>query len=120
MTHHHHHLIPLTIGLYDLENDLCMCHTHYSGSDCSQLSCSLNCGQHGSCREGRCICDDGWYGSNCQHKKCDIRCLEHGKCHNGTCHCQNGWMGKHCTLSMLINLIMIYHKNNIGKNTNNL
>ena len=115
MTHHHHHLIPLTIGLYDLENDLCMCHTHYSGSDCSQLSCSLNCGQHGSCREGRCICDDGWYGSNCQHKKCDIRCLEHGKCHNGTCHCQNGWMGKHCTLSMLINLIMIYHKNIIEK-----
>ncbi|KAH9422932.1 Teneurin-2 [Dermatophagoides pteronyssinus] len=89
-------------GLYDLENDLCMCHTHYSGSDCSQLSCSLNCGQHGSCREGRCICDDGWYGSNCQHKKCDIRCLEHGKCHNGTCHCQNGWMGKHCTLNGLV------------------
>ncbi|KAH9517406.1 Teneurin-2 [Dermatophagoides farinae] len=86
-------------GVYDFENDLCICHNHYSGSDCSKLSCSLNCGQNGLCHEGRCHCNDGWYGSNCQYKKCDIRCLEHGKCYNGTCHCQNGWMGKHCTLN---------------------
>ncbi|XP_043269073.1 teneurin-a isoform X3 [Venturia canescens] len=85
-------------GSYDLETASCICEEHWTGVDCSQPSCDLKCGPHGSCEQGRCKCHDGWTGTQCDQKPCDARCAEHGQCKNGTCVCSQGWNGRHCTL----------------------
>lgn len=85
-------------GQYDLESAQCVCDRHWSGPDCSQPVCSLNCGPHGRCDSGRCRCDPGWTGAHCELLPCDPRCNEHGQCKNGTCVCSQGWNGRHCTL----------------------
>ncbi|XP_044012987.1 teneurin-a isoform X1 [Aphidius gifuensis] len=85
-------------GSYDLEIAACVCEEHWTGVDCSQPSCGLDCGPHGSCEQGRCKCHDGWTGTKCDQKPCDQRCAEHGQCKNGTCVCSQGWNGRHCTL----------------------
>ncbi|XP_058794630.1 teneurin-a isoform X3 [Phymastichus coffea] len=85
-------------GTYDLETASCACEEHWTGVDCSQPSCGLDCGLHGTCESGRCKCQDGWTGTKCDQKPCDPRCAEHGQCKNGTCVCSQGWNGKHCTL----------------------
>ncbi|XP_034947958.1 teneurin-a isoform X2 [Chelonus insularis] len=85
-------------GSYDLETGTCLCEEHWTGADCSQSSCSLDCGSHGSCEQGVCKCHDGWTGTKCDQKPCDPRCAEHGQCKNGTCVCSQGWNGRHCTL----------------------
>jgi len=41
-------------GTYDLETAACVCEEHWTGVDCSQPSCGLDCGLHGSCEQGRC------------------------------------------------------------------
>ncbi|EFN60940.1 Teneurin-3 [Camponotus floridanus] len=41
-------------GTYDLESAACVCEEHWTGVDCSQPSCGLDCGPHGSCEQGRC------------------------------------------------------------------
>lgn len=41
-------------GTYDLESAACVCEEHWTGVDCSQPSCGLDCGPHGSCERGRC------------------------------------------------------------------
>ncbi|KAJ8676085.1 hypothetical protein QAD02_011871, partial [Eretmocerus hayati] len=85
-------------GNYDLESASCVCEEHWTGVDCSQPSCGLDCGPHGTCEKGRCKCQDNWTGTKCDQKPCDPRCAEHGQCKNGTCVCSQGWNGKHCTL----------------------
>ncbi|XP_024941633.1 teneurin-a isoform X3 [Cephus cinctus] len=85
-------------GSYDLESASCICEEHWTGVDCSQPSCGLDCGPHGSCEQGRCKCHDEWTGTKCDQKPCDLRCAEHGQCKNGTCVCSQGWNGRHCTL----------------------
>ncbi|XP_012287191.1 teneurin-a isoform X2 [Orussus abietinus] len=85
-------------GTYDLESAACICEEHWTGVDCSQPSCGLDCGPHGSCEQGRCKCHDDWAGTKCDQKPCDPRCAEHGQCKNGTCVCSQGWNGRHCTL----------------------
>lgn len=60
--------------------------------------CSLECGPHGRCRQGKCECVEGWTGEKCDSLPCDARCSEHGQCKNGTCVCFQGWNGLHCTL----------------------
>ncbi|KAL0125856.1 hypothetical protein PUN28_004718 [Cardiocondyla obscurior] len=85
-------------GTYDLESAACVCEEHWTGVDCSQPSCGLDCGLHGSCEQGRCKCHDDWTGTKCDQKPCDSRCAEHGQCKNGTCVCSQGWNGRHCTL----------------------
>ncbi|KAG5320005.1 TENA protein, partial [Acromyrmex heyeri] len=91
-------------GTYDLESAACVCEEHWTGVDCSQPSCGLDCGLHGSCEQGRCKhiyifrCHDDWTGTKCDQKPCDLRCAEHGQCKNGTCVCSQGWNGRHCTL----------------------
>ncbi|XP_016839726.1 teneurin-a isoform X5 [Nasonia vitripennis] len=85
-------------GTYDLETASCVCEEHWTGVDCSQPSCGLDCGLHGTCEKGRCKCQDNWTGTKCDQKPCDPRCAEHGQCRNGTCVCSQGWNGKHCTL----------------------
>ncbi|CAH2092036.1 unnamed protein product [Euphydryas editha] len=85
-------------GVYDLDAGRCVCDPLYTGDDCSQVVCSLDCGPHGVCAEGVCRCDDGWTGSLCDQRPCDSRCHEHGQCKNGTCVCTQGWNGRHCTL----------------------
>ncbi|XP_051159641.1 teneurin-a isoform X4 [Leptopilina boulardi] len=85
-------------GTYDLESAACICEEHWTGIDCSQPSCGLDCGPHGTCKQGVCKCHDDWTGAKCDQKPCDPRCAEHGQCKNGTCVCSQGWNGKHCTL----------------------
>ncbi|XP_022828977.1 teneurin-a isoform X4 [Spodoptera litura] len=85
-------------GVYDLDAGRCVCDPLYTGDDCSQVVCSLDCGPHGVCAEGVCRCDDGWTGSMCDQRPCDTRCHDHGQCKNGTCVCTQGWNGRHCTL----------------------
>ncbi|GBM06570.1 Teneurin-a [Araneus ventricosus] len=85
-------------GVFDLDTEQCICFDHWTGADCSKAKCSLDCGIHGRCEEGRCHCDQGWTGHRCDLRTCDPRCLEHGQCNNGTCVCIQGWMGRHCTL----------------------
>ncbi|XP_071056324.1 teneurin-a isoform X2 [Onthophagus taurus] len=85
-------------GVYDLETAKCICNRHWTGPDCSQALCNLDCGQHGKCDSGKCRCDPGWTGSKCEQLPCDPRCQEHGQCRNGTCVCSQGWNGRHCTL----------------------
>ncbi|XP_076628810.1 teneurin-a transmembrane protein isoform X11 [Colletes latitarsis] len=85
-------------GTYDLESATCVCEGHWTGVDCSQPSCGLNCGPHGTCEQGLCKCNDDWTGTKCDQKPCDPRCAEHGQCKNGTCVCSQGWNGRHCTL----------------------
>ena len=41
-------------GSYDLETAACICEEHWTGNDCSQPSCGLDCGPHGICEKGRC------------------------------------------------------------------
>ncbi|XP_063988492.1 teneurin-a isoform X1 [Diachasmimorpha longicaudata] len=86
-------------GSYDLETAQCICDDHWTGLDCSQPRCALQCGPHGSCEQGQCKCHDGWTGTKCDQKPCDSRCAEHGQCKNGTCVCSQGWNGRHCTLT---------------------
>ncbi|XP_015119824.1 teneurin-a [Diachasma alloeum] len=86
-------------GSYDLETAQCICDDHWTGLDCSQPRCALQCGPHGSCEQGECKCHDGWTGTKCDQKPCDSRCAEHGQCKNGTCVCSQGWNGRHCTLT---------------------
>ncbi|XP_076303284.1 teneurin-a transmembrane protein isoform X10 [Lasioglossum baleicum] len=85
-------------GTYDLESATCVCEGHWTGVDCSQPSCGLDCGPHGTCEQGVCKCNDDWTGTKCDQKPCDPRCAEHGQCKNGTCVCSQGWNGRHCTL----------------------
>ncbi|XP_046486280.1 teneurin-a isoform X2 [Neodiprion pinetum] len=85
-------------GTYDLEAASCICEEHWTGVDCSQPSCGLDCGLHGSCEQGHCKCHDDWTGSRCDQKPCDVRCADQGQCKNGTCVCSQGWNGRHCTL----------------------
>ncbi|XP_066592793.1 teneurin-a [Prorops nasuta] len=85
-------------GTYDLETASCVCEEHWTGPDCSQPSCGLDCGLHGFCEQGHCKCHDNWTGAKCDQKPCDPRCAEHGQCKNGTCVCSQGWNGRHCTL----------------------
>uniref|UniRef100_A0A1Y1LMI1 Tenascin-like protein n=2 Tax=Photinus pyralis TaxID=7054 RepID=A0A1Y1LMI1_PHOPY len=85
-------------GVYDLETAKCICNRHWTGPDCSQALCSLDCGLHGICDAGKCRCDIGWTGARCDQLPCDTRCQEHGQCRNGTCVCSQGWNGRHCTL----------------------
>ncbi|KAK0097058.1 hypothetical protein PV326_003446 [Microctonus aethiopoides] len=85
-------------GSYDLETATCICEEHWTGVDCSQPSCGLECGPHGSCEQGRCKCHDGWTDTKCDQKPCDPRCAANGQCKNGTCVCSQGWNGRHCTL----------------------
>uniref|UniRef100_A0A8W7Q3R7 EGF-like domain-containing protein n=1 Tax=Anopheles coluzzii TaxID=1518534 RepID=A0A8W7Q3R7_ANOCL len=90
-------------GTYDLDTGSCICDRHWTGIDCSQAVCSLDCGPNGICENGRCRCDDGWTGSLCDQLMCDPRCAEHGQCKNGTCVCSQGWNGRHCTLPGCVN-----------------
>ncbi|CAN7937034.1 unnamed protein product [Ixodes hexagonus] len=85
-------------GQFDLDLQRCVCDDQWTGPDCSQEKCDLNCGSHGRCQGGECICIEGWTGAKCNEKLCDIRCVEHGQCKNGTCLCIQGWNGRHCTL----------------------
>ncbi|CAH0560894.1 unnamed protein product [Brassicogethes aeneus] len=85
-------------GIYDLETAKCVCNRHWTGADCAQALCNLDCGPHGQCDTGKCRCDPGWTGSRCEQLPCDTRCQEHGQCKNGTCVCSQGWNGRHCTL----------------------
>uniref|UniRef100_A0A8D8XG00 Tenascin-like protein n=1 Tax=Cacopsylla melanoneura TaxID=428564 RepID=A0A8D8XG00_9HEMI len=85
-------------GMYDLTTSACSCDPLWTGSDCSQALCNLDCGRHGTCDQGKCLCDKGWTGEKCDQLPCDWRCQEHGQCKNGTCVCSQGWNGKHCTL----------------------
>ncbi|XP_048511845.1 teneurin-a isoform X2 [Athalia rosae] len=85
-------------GIYDLEAAACICEEHWAGVDCSQPSCDLDCGLHGSCEQGHCKCHDDWTGARCDQKPCDVRCADQGQCKNGTCVCSQGWNGRHCTL----------------------
>ncbi|XP_049862885.1 teneurin-a isoform X3 [Schistocerca gregaria] len=85
-------------GSYDLETAVCVCDNYWTGADCSQALCSLDCGPHGRCDKGKCECDPGWTGDRCDLLPCDPRCSEHGQCKNGTCVCSQGWNGRHCTL----------------------
>lgn len=41
-------------GTYDLESGSCVCEGHWTGVDCSQPSCGLDCGPHGTCEQGLC------------------------------------------------------------------
>ncbi|XP_074032255.1 teneurin-a transmembrane protein isoform X2 [Leptinotarsa decemlineata] len=85
-------------GVYDLEAAKCVCNRHWTGPECSQALCNLDCGPHGQCDTGKCRCEPGWTGSRCEQLPCDVRCQEHGQCRNGTCVCSQGWNGRHCTL----------------------
>ncbi|XP_026676120.1 teneurin-a-like [Diaphorina citri] len=85
-------------GMYDLTTSSCSCDPLWTGPDCSQALCNLDCGRHGTCDQGKCLCEQGWTGDKCDQLPCDQRCSEHGQCKNGTCVCSQGWNGKHCTL----------------------
>ncbi|CRK90588.1 CLUMA_CG004290, isoform A [Clunio marinus] len=85
-------------GHYDLETGSCNCDHHWTGHDCSQAICSLDCGPNGICESSRCRCNPGWTGVLCDQLTCDVRCSTHGQCKNGTCVCSQGWNGKYCTL----------------------
>ncbi|XP_040063442.2 teneurin-m [Ixodes scapularis] len=85
-------------GVFDLDQEACVCFDHWTGEDCARAKCSLDCGPFGRCEEGRCRCEHGWTGPRCDLRECDPRCLRHGQCNNGTCVCIQGWMGLHCTL----------------------
>jgi hypothetical protein len=70
---------------------------HSSGKD----SCKgVNCGSHGSCKNGKCICKDGWMGKHCDQSPdgpCKgVDCGIHGDCKDGKCICKDGWTGEHC------------------------
>lgn len=94
-------------GAYDLETAKCICDKHFTGVDCSEPICTLDCGGNGKCDQGKCKCDVGWTGAHCELRPCDPRCSEHGQCKNGTCVCSQGWNGRHCTLRKLKILIIV-------------
>lgn len=71
---------------------------NYFSSQFIPAVCSLDCGLHGTCENGKCRCHDGWSGTSCDQLPCDARCSNHGQCKNGTCVCSQGWNGRHCTL----------------------
>lgn len=59
----------------------------------------VDCGAHGSCKDGKCQCRDGWSGTKCEKppgQACDgVKC-EHGVCQGGKCVCDAGWKGDKC------------------------
>ena len=49
----------------------CLCFYGWGGSDCSEMSCPLNCSfPQGQCNNGTCVCDiiQGYYGRNCSER----------------------------------------------------
>ena len=85
-------------GVFNIEKGVCQCEQGFSGKDCSQRVCKLDCNR-GRCLDNHCVCPPDYHGERCELKKCDVRCASpRGQCNNGTCLCVNGFNGKHCTL----------------------
>ncbi|XP_064637221.1 teneurin-m-like isoform X2 [Lineus longissimus] len=84
-------------GAYDKKLKKCVCEAGWSGLECDEEICMLDC-VNGKCENRRCQCDEAWSGALCDQLTCDKRCYEHGYCDNGTCRCDPGWNGKHCSL----------------------
>ncbi|EDQ91505.1 uncharacterized protein MONBRDRAFT_15048, partial [Monosiga brevicollis MX1] len=77
----------------------CECEPYFGGNDCSQLSCPVSCGSHGSC------CVAGYGGVNCDVPLvCPMsnatECAGHGQCtvvgNTPTCICDEGFTGPMC------------------------
>lgn len=81
---------------------MCICEKDWTGTDCSQRRCSLDCGSHGKCSNASqpiCQCDDGWSGETCTTKRCPKFCQECNS--DGQCICSNGYTGRYCQISTI-------------------
>uniref|UniRef100_A0A8D0L4Z0 Teneurin-3 n=1 Tax=Sphenodon punctatus TaxID=8508 RepID=A0A8D0L4Z0_SPHPU len=87
-------------GTYLQESGTCTCDPNWTGPDCSNEICSVDCGTHGVCMGGTCQCEEGWTGPACNQRACHPRCTEHGTCKDGKCECSQGWNGEHCTIAV--------------------
>ncbi|KAJ3602121.1 hypothetical protein NHX12_029880, partial [Muraenolepis orangiensis] len=86
-------------GTHDAETGSCACDPSWTGSDCSQEVCTVNCGSRGVCYGGTaCRCEDGWTGAVCELKACHPTCAKNGVCKDGKCECDQGWTGEHCNI----------------------
>jgi hypothetical protein len=84
---------------------MCICDNHWTGNDCSQVKCNIDCGLHGKCtidNKNKCQCDEGWIGDNCQKKTCSKLCKQCDN--NGNCVCPNGFTGRYCQIGLFIEL----------------
>jgi tenascin len=87
-------------GSCDYRTAQCKCVHGWSGPDCSQRACSIDCRGRGQCLNGACVCDEGWVGTNCEKPACPSGCfndLGQGTCVNKTvCVCAKGYSGIDC------------------------
>ena len=75
--------------------------TKKGGNNCK----NVDCGDHGTCDNGKCDCKSGYTGSNCQNPptgdNCkNVDCENGGTCDksSGKCDCINGYTGPNCQI----------------------
>ncbi|CAJ0947174.1 unnamed protein product [Ranitomeya imitator] len=68
----------------------------YTGVDCKEKKCAVDCQPNGRCVNGACVCAEGYTGVSCKEKKCAVDCRPNGRCVNGVCVCAEGYTGVRC------------------------
>ena len=74
----------------------CVCDDGYYGADCS---CTVECQNGGTCKDGKCVCPAGFGGDDCSQKLCPKPCQNGGTCDTttGKCKCPAGFGGDDCS-----------------------
>lgn len=86
------------MGVEDVEDASysCVCDDGYYGADCS---CTVECQNGGTCKDGKCVCPAGFGGDDCSQKLCPKPCQNGGTCDTtiGQCKCPAGYGGGDCS-----------------------
>ncbi len=62
----------------------------------------IECGEHGSCKDGACVCTHGYTGEFCDEAGLcvGIECAENATCVEGICECDAGYEGDSCEVDI--------------------
>uniref|UniRef100_H2ZT29 Tenascin R n=1 Tax=Latimeria chalumnae TaxID=7897 RepID=H2ZT29_LATCH len=84
-------------GNFSLDFCGCVCEEGWTGKNCSEPRCPLDCSAHGLCMDGECVCDGPYTGPDCSGLRCLANCSARGLCMDGKCMCEEGYAGEDCS-----------------------